>query len=128
MLGNLGGWIFIVWFLNVDGKNWMRDDVYWWYDIQFLQGFFISIFSNYDMILEVFWKVQGSEIKIICSDDSLNFVFFCIYNNCFGGKIYRGFMFVYGKFSYCNVWFNNQCFGSCLVYFGGLYQIIVGFS
>ena len=128
MSGNSGGWTLIARFSNADGKNWMRDDAYWWYDIQSSQGFPTSTSSNSDMISEAFWKVQGSEIKITRSDDSSNSALLRTYNNCFGGKTYRGFMSAYGKFSYRNVWSDNQCLGSCPVHFGGLYQTTVGFS
>ena len=106
----------------------MTDAAYWWYDIQSSQGSPTSTSTNSDMISEAFWKVQGSEIKITRSDDSSNSALLRTYNNCFGGKTYRGFMSAYGKFSYRNVWSNNQCLGSCPVYFGGLYQTTVGFS
>ena len=64
MSGNSGGWTLIARFSNADGKNWMRDDAYWWYDIQSSQGSPTSTSTNSDMISEAFWKVQGSEIKI----------------------------------------------------------------
>ena len=128
MSGNSGGWTLIARFSNADGKNWMRDDAYWWYDIQSSQGSPTSTSSNSDMISEAFWKVQGSEMKITRSDDSSHSALLRTYNNCFGGKTYRGFMSAYGKFSYRNVWSNDQCLGSCPVYYGGLYQTTVGFS
>lgn len=80
------------------------------------------------MILYVFWKVKGMEIKVICSDDSLNIVLFWMYFNCLGLRIVRSFLFSYGRFIYCNVWLNDKCLGSCLVYFGGWYSFMVGFS
>ena len=130
MTGNSGGWTLIARFSNADGKNWMRDDAYWWYDIQSSQGSPTSTSSNYDhdMISEAFWKVQGSDIKITRSDDSSHSALLRTYTNCFGGKTFRGFLSNYGKFSHRNVWSNDQCLGSCPVYYGGSYRSTVGFS
>ncbi|PFX12948.1 C-type lectin domain family 4 member M [Stylophora pistillata] len=128
MTGSSGGWTLIARFSNADGKNWMRDDAYWWYDILSSRGSPISTSTNSDMISEAFWEVKGSEIKITRSDDSSHSALLRTYTNCFGGKTFRGYMSSYGKFSYRNVWSNNRCLGSCPVHYGGSYQSTIGFS
>ncbi|XP_020601924.1 coagulation factor XII-like, partial [Orbicella faveolata] len=122
MSANAGGWTLIARFSNADTKNWMRDDAYWWYDIQTSQGSPTSTSSNYDMISEAFWRVKGSEIKITRSDDSSNTALLRTYSNCLAGNTLRGFLSSYGKFSYSNVWSDDRCLGSCLVYYGGSYS------
>ncbi|PFX13617.1 CD209 antigen-like protein E [Stylophora pistillata] len=128
MTGSSGGWTLIARFSNSDAKNWMRDDAYWWYDIPSSQGSYTSTSPNSDMISEAFWKVKGTEIRITRSDDSSHSALLRTYNNCFGGKTFRGYMSSYGKFSYRNVWSNDRCLGSCPVYYGGWYRSTVGFS
>ena len=127
MSANAGGWTLIARFSNADTKNWMRDDAYWWYDVQSSQGSPTSTSSNYDMISEAFWNVQGSEIKITRSDDSSNTALLRTYSNCLSGNTFRGFLSSYGKFSYRNAWSNDQCLGSCPVYYGGSYSSTAGF-
>ena len=127
MSANTGGWTLIARFSNADTKNWMRDDAYWWYDIQSSQGSPTSTSSNYDMISEAFWRVKGSEIKITRSDDSSNTALLRTYTNCVGRNTLRGFLSSYGKFSYRNIWSNNRCLGSCPVYYGGSYSSTAGF-
>ena len=128
MSANAGGWTLIARFSNADTNNWMRDDAYWWYDIQSSQGSPTSTSSNYDMISEAFWRVRGSEIKITRSDDSSNTALLRTYTNCLGGHTLRGFLSSYGKFSYGNVWSNDRCLASCPVYYGGSYSSTAGFS
>ena len=127
MSANAGGWTLIARFSNADTKNWMRDDAYWWYDIQSSQGSPTSTSSNYDMISEAFWRVRGSEIKITRSDDSSHTALLRTYTNCLGGNTFRGYLSSYGKFSYLNYWSNDKCLGSCPVYYGGLYGSTTGF-
>ncbi len=128
MTADAGGWTLIARFSNADGKNWMRDDAYWWYDIQSSQGSPTSTSSNYDMISEAFWRVNGNEIKITRSDDGSQSALLRTYSNCLGVKTFRGFLSSYGKFSHGNVWSNDRCFGSCPVYYGGSYSSTDGFS
>ena len=128
MSANGGGWTLVGRFSNNDGKNWMRDDAYWWYDTQSSQGSTASTSSNYDMISKAFWKVRGSDIKITRNDDSSNTALLRTYTNCLGSKTLRAYLSSYGKFSYRNIWSNNQCLGSCPVYFGGSYSSTSGFS
>lgn len=123
-----GGWTLVARFSNADTKNWMRDDAYWWYDIQSSQGSPTSTSSNYDMISEAFWKVRGSEIKITRSDDSSHSALLRTYTNCLGSKTLRGYLSSYGKFTYRTPWSNDQCLGSCPVNFGGSYSSTSGFS
>jgi len=128
MSANAGGWTLIARFSNGDTKNWMRDDAYWWYDVQSSQGSPASTSSNYDMISEAFWRVQGSEIKITRSDDSSNTALLRTYSYCLSGNTFRGFLSSYGKFRYRNAWSNDQCLGSCPVYYGGSYSSTAGFK
>ena len=128
MSANTGGWTLIARFSNADTKNWMRDDAYWWYDIQSSQGSPTSTSSNYDMISEAFWRVKGSEIKITRSDDSSNTALLLTHSNCLGANTFRGFLSSYGKFSHSNVWSDDRCLGSCPVYYGGSYSSTQGFS
>ena len=127
MSANAGGWTLVARFSNADGKNWMRDDAYWWYDLQSSQGSPASTSSNYDMISKAFWRVRGSEIKITRSDDSSNTALLRTYTNCLGGNTFRGFLSSYGKFSYRNIWSSGKCLGSCTVYYGGSYSSTAGF-
>ena len=128
MSDNGGGWTLVARFSNRDSKNWMRDDAYWWYDIQSSQGSPTSTSSNYDMISKAFWKVKGNEIKVTRSDDSSHSALLRTYNNCLGSKSLRGFLSSYGRFTYTTPWSNDQCLGSCPVYFGGSYSSTTGFS
>jgi len=128
MSANAGGWTLIARFSNADTKNWMRDDAYWWYDIQTSQGSPTSTSSNYDMISEAFWRVEGSEIKITRSDDNSNTALLRTYSNCLSGNTFRGYLSSYGKFSYRKVWSDDRCLGSCPVYYGGSYSSTVGFN
>ena len=128
MTANAGGWTLIARFSNADAKNWMRDDAYWWYDTQSSQGSPTSTSSNYDMISEAFWRVGVSEIKITRSDDSSHTALLRTYTNCLGGNTFRGFLSSYGRFTYRNVWSNDQCLGSCPVHYGGSYSSTDGFN
>ena len=128
MSSNAGGWTLIARFSNADTKNWMRDDAYWWYDIQSSQGSPTSTSSNYDMISEAFWRVRGSEIKITRSDDRSHTALLRTYTNCLSGNTFRGLMSSYGRFSYLNYWSHSQCLRSCPVYYGGSYSSTDGFS
>ena len=123
-----GGWTLAARFSNADSKNWMRDDAYWWYDIQSSQGSPTSPSSNYDMISEAFWKVKGDNIKITRSDDSSHSSLLRTYSNCLSDRTLRGFLSSYGRFTYRNVWSNDKCLASCSVYFGGSYSSTTGFS
>lgn len=58
-----GGWTLAARFSNADSKNWMRDDAYWWYDIQSSQGSPTSPSSNYDMISEAFGKSKEMTLR-----------------------------------------------------------------
>ena len=128
MSANAGGWTLIARFSNADTKNWMRDDAYWWYDIQSSQGSPTSTSSNYDMISEAFWTVKGNDIKITRSDDSSNTALLRTYGNCLGGKTLRRVLSSYGKFTYRNAWSNDRCLGSCSVYYGGSYSSTASFK
>lgn len=85
-----GGWTLAARFSNADSKNWMRDDAYWWYDIQSSQGSPTSPSSNYDMISEAFWKVKGDNIKITRSDDGSHSALLRTYSNCLSDRTLRG--------------------------------------
>ena len=128
MSENTGGWTLIARFSNSDTKNWMRDNAYWWYDIQSSQGSPTSTSSNYDMISEAFWRVKGSEIKITRSDDSSNTALLRTNSNCLGANTFRDFLSSYGNFSHNNVWSDDKCLGSCPVCYGGSYKSTEGFS
>ena len=80
------------------------------------------------MISEAFWKVKGDNIKITRSDDSSHSSLLRTYSNCLSDRTLRGFLSSYGRFTYRNVWSNDQCLGSCSVYFGGSYSSTTGFS
>ena len=103
-----GGWTLAARFSNADSKNWMRDDAYWWYDIQSSQGSPTSPASNYDMISEAFWKVKGDNIKITRTDDSSHSSLLRTYSNCLSDRTLRGFLSSYGRFTYRNVWSNES--------------------
>ncbi|CAH3019585.1 unnamed protein product [Porites evermanni] len=123
-----GGWTLAARFSNADSKNWMRDDAYWWYDIQSSQGSPTSTSNNYDMISETFWKVKGDNIKITRSDDGSHSALLRTYSNCLSYRTLRGFLSSYGRFTYSNPWSNNYCRGSCPVYFGGRYSSMPEFN
>ena len=123
-----GGWTLAARFSNADSKNWMRDDAYWWYDIQSSQGSPTSPSSNYDMISEAFWKVKGDNIKITRSDDSSHSALLRTYSNCLSDRTLRGFLSSYGRFTHRSIWSNDKCLASCSVYFGGWYSSTTGFS
>ncbi|CAH3043347.1 unnamed protein product [Porites lobata] len=123
-----GGWTLAARFSNADSKNWMRDDAYWWYDIQSSQGSPTSTASNYDMISEAFWKVKGDNIKITRSDDSSHSALLRTYSNCLSDRTLRGFLSSYGRFTHRSIWSNDKCLASCSVYFGGWYSSTTGFS
>ena len=127
MSNNGGGWTLIARFSNNDGKNWMRDDGYWWYDQRSSQGQTSNPSYNTDMISPAFWLVDGSEFKITRSDDSSHTALLRTTSNCLGGQTFRAKIRSFGRFTGCTSWASNRCRGSCSVTYGGQYRSTSGF-
>ena len=69
------GWTLITRFPDSDGKNWVKDTGFRWYDRQVAMGITTDPSKNGEMISTAFWLVSGTKVKIMRSDKpSLTFL------------------------------------------------------
>ena len=122
------GWTLAARFSNKNGKNWMRSDGQWWYDIKIPQGNFNDPFDNADAISSAFWLLEGNEFKVTRTDDETHEALLTTTTNCLGKKTFREKMASYGDFRGAKVWAANECLGSCSVSCGGNYKTTQGFQ
>ena len=64
------GWTLITRFPDSDGKNWVKDTGFRWYDRQVAMGITTDPSKNGEMISTAFWLVSGTKVKIMRSDKS----------------------------------------------------------
>ncbi|XP_001623878.3 uncharacterized protein LOC5502715 [Nematostella vectensis] len=122
------GWTLAARFSNNDGKNWMRDDGLWWYDLRFAVGDVTNPSTNSDMISPAFWLLRGKKFKLTRSDDSSHTALLTTTTNCIGGQTFRDMITGYGNFRNGTIWAKDMCRGSCPVQYGGWYTSTEGFS
>ncbi len=128
MTNDSKGWTLIARFSNNDGKNWMDDTGYWWYDQQVAMGTTTDPSVNTDAISPAFWLVSGKELKITRSDDPSHTPLLQTTGNCLAGQTFRSKITSYGDFRNKKVWASNKCLGNCTVEYGGQYKSTEGFE